>query len=94
MESVGSGADVIVASITTIVIAWVRVIRGVIHNAGTVGISIAVVVSTLQVKEKNTYFLSGRVEHVGFVTDSKRVVLRSSVKQVPRLTQKHVKASH
>ena len=59
MESVGSGADVIVASIAAVVVAWVRVVRGVIHNAGTVGISIAVVVSTLQVKEKTPTFSEG-----------------------------------
>ena len=96
VEDVGSGTDVMAAAIAAVIVAWVGVgvVRGVIHNAGTVGISIAVVISTLQVKEKNTYFLRGRVERVGFITDSKRVVLRSSVKQAPRLTQKRVKASH
>ena len=94
MESVGSGTEVMVAAIAAVVVAWVGVVRGVINNAGTVGSGIAVVVSTLQVEENNTYFLRGHVGCVDFVMDSKRVVLRSSVKQAPQLTKKRVKASH
>ena len=46
------------AAIAAVVVAWVGVgvVRGVIHNAGTVGGGIAVVVRTLQVKEKKHLF--------------------------------------